>query len=367
MRRKGGYLVEKLRYGLVGCGRIAPNHIAAALSAEDELAVTALCDRDISAARALAKKFSLELPAYESAEEMLRHHKLDLTAVATPSGSHGEIALQALRAGSHVLVEKPMALSLAQAGLLIGEAKRMGLCLGVCHQNRFNKAAALTKTLAENGKLGQLSHGAAVVRWSRDKAYYDAAPWRGTWEQDGGAMMNQCIHDVDLLLWMLGKPKKIWGWTANRTHRYIEAEDLGVAVIEFESGAIGTVEGTTAVYPENLEETLTVLGSRGTVKLGGKSVNRVEVLRCGALTEEEEQSLARQNSEEPPNIYGLGHRPLYHDMICAIREGRPPLVDGAAGYRAVETVLALYRSAALGREVSFPLGEGSTLDYRRIW
>lgn len=359
--------MEKLRYGLIGCGRIAANHIAAALSAEDSLEITALCDSDPSAARALAEKFSLSVPVYQSAEEMYRSHRLDLTAVATPSGTHGALALQAVRQGSHVLVEKPVTLSLEEADMLISEAAGKGVWVGVCHQNRFNKAAALVKTLAESGKLGQLSHGAAVVRWSRDKAYYDAASWRGTWSQDGGAMMNQCIHDIDLLLWMLGTPKKVRAWTANRTHRYIEAEDLGIAVVEFENGAIGTVEGTTAVYPENLEETLTILGSEGTAKIGGKSVNRVEVLRSRALTREEEQALSGQYSEEPPNIYGLGHRPLYHDMIQAIREKRPPLVDGGEGRRAVEAVLAIYRSAMEGADVCFPLFGGSTLDYKRIW
>lgn len=359
--------MEKLRYGLIGCGRIAASHIAAALSAEDSLEITALCDSDPAAARALAEKFSLSVPVYQSAEEMHRSHRLDLTAVATPSGAHGALALQAVRQGSHVLVEKPMTLSLEEADRLIGEAAKTGVWVGVCHQNRFNKAVAFVKTLAESGKLGQLSHGAAVVRWSRDKAYYDAASWRGTWAQDGGAMMNQCIHDIDLLLWIFGAPKRIRAWTANRTHRYIEAEDLGLAVVEFENGSVGTVEGTTAVYPENLEETLTVLGSEGTAKIGGKSVNRIEALRCRALTREEEEALSGKYSEEPPNIYGLGHRPLYHDMIQAIREGRPPLVDGREGRRAVEAVLAMYRSAVEDRDICLPLSGGSTMDYKRIW
>ncbi|MDD2954928.1 MAG: Gfo/Idh/MocA family oxidoreductase [Oscillospiraceae bacterium] len=357
----------KIRYGLIGCGRIASSHIAAALSNEDEIEISGLCDTNIGAAKALAEKYALKAPVYETPEKLFASEKIELAAIATPSGSHGELALQAVRNGCHVLVEKPLALSLGQADRLLQEAARQGVWVGVCHQKRFNRAAALAKTLAESGKLGELSHGAAVVRWSRDKSYYDLAPWRGTWEQDGGAMMNQCIHAADLLCWLLGEPKSVRAWTANRVHRYIEAEDLGIAVVEFQNGILGTLEGTTAVYPENMEETLSLFGSSGTIKMGGKAVERVEILRCAALGREEETRLREENSEGPPNIYGFGHRPLYYDMARAIREKRPPAVDGAAGRRALELVLGVYRSAAEGREVHFPLDGGSTTKYKRIW
>lgn len=215
----------------------------------------------------------------------------------------------------------------------------------------------------EEGRFGRLSHGAAHVRWNRGKDYYKQAPWRGTWAQDGGCLMNQCIHNIDLLRWMMGDDiVEVMAYTDQIEHPYLEAEDLGMALVKFKNGSYGLIEGTTNVFPKNLEETLYIFGEKGTAKAAGTSDNIIEewVFADGLDNPEE---VKREFSENPPNIYGFGHTPLYADVIEAIQTGRKPLVDGEAGKRALELVLAIYKSAAEHRPVTLPLDQCSTLDF----
>ena len=206
-------------------------------------------------------------------------------------------------------------------------------------------------------------HGTAHIRWARDHAYYDRAAWRGTWEQDGGALMNQCIHDIDLLRWMMGDEiDTVYGMTDRLIHPYIEAEDLGLAVIKFKNGSYGIIEGTTNIYPKNLEETLYIFGEKGTVKAGGEAVNIIEEWKFADYFGDEE-TVKKECSENPPNVYGFGHAKLYKNVIHAI-EGKEELIaDGEAGKRALELVLAIYKSAAEGKPVKLPLKECSTMDF----
>lgn len=356
--------MRKLRYGLIGCGRISPNHIAAVRSNRESVDLVALCDlvpERMELVLAQAGVDSESVKKYTSYHNMLKSEALDLVAVATESGSHAQIGLDCINAGSHVIIEKPIALSIADADKLIDAADEKGVVLGACHQNRFNKSIQKIREAFEQDRFGRLLHGAAHIRWNRGRQYYEQAPWRGTWEHDGGALMNQCIHNIDLLRWMMGEGiEEVFAYTARLRHDYIEAEDLGLALIRFSNGAYGLIEGTTNVYPQNLEETLYIFGDRGTVKVGGKSVNTIEEWSFSDQKDDPAKVKAKYH-EDPPNVYGFGHTPLYEDVVSAIREGRQPLVDGVAGKRAVELVLAIYKSALEGRPVRLPLKEFSTL------
>lgn len=358
---------EKIRYALIGCGRIAPNHIAAVRNNGDALELCAVCDpvaeRMETVLSVLPEEERAKVRRYTDHRELLEKEQPQLCAVAVESGKHAAVGLDVLRSGSHAIIEKPLALSMADARALIVEADSRGLKLCACHQNRFNKSIRKIRTAVDAGRFGRMLHGAAHIRWNRGPGYYQQAPWRGTWAQDGGALMNQCIHNIDLLRWMLGDDvTEVMAYTDNLTHDYIQAEDLGMALVRFGSGAYGLIEGTTNVYPHNLEETLYLFGENGTVKAGGRSVNVIEEwdFRDGLG---DPAVIKQQFGENPPNVYGYGHTPLYADVIDAIRNDRAPAVDGAAGLRALELVLAIYRSAAEHRPVSLPLGDCATTDF----
>lgn len=351
-----------MRYVLIGCGRISPNHIEAAKN--NNLEIAAICDILPEAMKEKAEKFGLEgVHQYTDYREMLEQEKPELAAIATESGNHVDIALDCIEAGCHVIIEKPIALSIGDADAIIAAGKRKGVLVCANHQNRFNKSVQYIRKALEAGRFGKLSHGAAHVRWNRGKGYYEQAPWRGTWAQDGGCLMNQCIHNIDLLRWMMGdEVDEVMAYTDQLTHPYLEAEDLGMALVKFKNGAYGLIEGTTNVYPRNLEETLYLFGEKGTAKAAGTSDNIIEEWNFADQLDDPEQIKATY-SENPPNIYGFGHTPLYADVIDAIRTGRAPYVDGEAGKRALELVLAIYQSAAEHRPVKLPLESGSTLDY----
>ena len=245
--------------------------------------------------------------------------------------------------------------------------KKLAVAAGVVvcanHQNRFNKSVQYIRKALEEGRFGKLLHGAAHIRWNRGKGYYDQAPWRGTWEQDGGCLMNQCIHNIDLLRWMMGdEVEEVMAYTDQLEHPYLEAEDLGMALVKFSNGSYGLIEGTTNVYPKNLEETLYIFGQKGTAKAAGTSDNIIEEWNFADGLDDPEFVKATYG-ENPPNVYGFGHTPLYIDVIDAIQNHRAPYVDGEAGKRALEMILAIYKSAAEHRPVKLPLEECSTMDF----
>ncbi len=351
-----------MKYAWIGCGRISPNHIEAAKN--NNLDFVAMCDVVSEAMQSKADKFDLKtVHQYTDYHELLEKEKPELVAIATESGKHAAIALDCIAAGCHVIIEKPIALSIADADAIIAAGKKAGVVVCANHQNRFNKSVQYMRKALEEGRFGRLSHGAAHVRWNRGKSYYDQAPWRGTWAQDGGCLMNQCIHNIDLLRWFMGDDiEEVMAYTDQLEHPYLEAEDLGMALVKFKNGSYGLIEGTTNVYPKNLEETLYIFGENGTAKAAGTSDNIIEEWRFADGADDPEKVKARF-SENPPNIYGFGHTPLYADVIEAITKGRAPLVDAEAGKRALELVLAIYQSAAEHRPVKLPLGNVASTDF----
>ena len=330
------------------------------------LDIVAVCDIDPANINDKRVKFSLsqDTKSYTDYHEMLATERPELVAIATESGKHAKIALDCIEAGCNVIIEKPIALSLKDADAIIEAADRNGVIACTNHQNRFNKSIQKIREAVDKNRFGRMFYGTAHIRWCRDHEYYDRASWRGTWEQDGRALMNQCIHNIDLLRWMMGDDVvEVVGMTDRLHHDYIEAEDLGIALVRFANGAYGIIEGTTDVYPKNLEETLYLFGEKGTVKAGGVSVNRIEEWRFSDMLDNPEE-IMQQFHENPPNVYGYGHTPLYADMIDAIQNDRAPYVDARAGKRALELVLAIYKSAMTGETVKLPLKDCSTLDFQ---
>ena len=351
-----------MKYALIGCGRISPNHIEAAKN--NKLEFVAMCDIVPEAMDEKAEKFGLaDVKKYTDYKKMLEEEKPELVAIATESGKHAAIALDCIAAGCNTIIEKPIALSIADADAIIKAGKEKGVLVCANHQNRFNKSIQYIRKALEEGRFGKLSHGAAHVRWNRGKSYYDQAPWRGTWAQDGGCLMNQCIHNIDLLRWMMGdEVEEVMAYTDQVEHSYLETEDLGLALVKFKNGAYGLIEGTTNVYPKNLEETLYIFGEKGTAKAAGASDNIIEEWSFEDGLDDSEY-VKDTYGENPPNVYGFGHTPLYADVIDAIQTGRTPYVDGEAGKRALEMILAIYKSAAEHHPVKLPLDECSTMDF----
>ena len=353
-----------MRYALIGCGRIATNHIKAAVN--NKLEIAAVCDIVPEKMEQLLAKHGLEketsIARFIDYKDMLAAVRPDFVSIATESGKHAEIVLYCIDHGIHVIVEKPMAMSMKDADEIVRRSQEKNVKVAACHQNRFNVAVQKMRQAVEAGRFGKLSHGSIHVRWNRNHSYYDQAKWRGTWAQDGGALMNQCIHGIDLFRWMLGgEVDTIYAQTRQQFHDYLECEDLGLAVVTFKNGAIGTIEGTTNVYPQNLEETLYLFGENGTVKLGGKSTNNIDVWD---FADETEADKANKGLEEATsNVYGNGHTSLFADMVDAIENDRTPYVDAVAGRNAVEMILAIYKSAATGQPVKLPLKDVASTDF----
>ena len=353
-----------LKYAIIGCGRISPNHIAAAI--ENELDIVAVCDLEEEKMDSAIEKFNLSsnTKKYVDYKEMLKNEKPELVAICTESGKHGQIALDCIDYGSNLIIEKPIALSLEEVDMIIEKAKENKVKVSACHQNRFNKSVQKIREAIVEDRFGKLMHGTAHIRWRRDDNYYKQSPWRGTWEQDGGALMNQCIHNIDLLRWMMGdKITEVVGMTDKLAHEFIDAEDLGMALVKFANGSYGIIEGTTNIYPKNLEETLYIFGENGTIKAGGQSVNIIEEWQFADKLDDPEL-VKEKYQENPPNVYGFGHNPLYSDVIDSIINDREPYVTAIDGRNALELVLAIYKSAADGISVKLPLEKGSTLDFK---
>ncbi len=352
-----------MKYALIGCGRIATNHMKAAVN--NELEIAAVCDILPEKTEELLAKHELEkdetIKRYTDYKQMIAEVQPELVSIATESGNHAEIALFCIDNGVNLIIEKPMAMSIADADEIIKRSDEKGVVVSACHQNRFNVAIQELRKAVEAGRFGKLSHGSIHVRWNRNQGYYDQAPWRGTWAEDGGALMNQCIHGIDLLRWMMGDEiEEIYGVTRQQFHNYLEAEDVGMAVIKFKNGAIGTIEGTTNVYPKNLEETLYIFGENGTVKIGGTSTNNIDVWNFADETEEDQANKGLE--EQTSNVYGNGHTSLFADVMDAIKTGRKPYIDAVAGRNALEVVLSIYKSQKTGQPVKFPLTDFASTD-----
>ena len=353
-----------MNYALIGCGRIAVNHIKAALN--NNLNIVAVCDVLPDAMEKLLAKHELQndtaIKRYTDYKQMLEENDITLASIATESGIHAEIALYCIDKGVNLIIEKPMAMSMADAEEIIRRSEGKGVKVSACHQNRFNVAVQEMRRAVESGRFGRLSHGSIHVRWNRNEGYYTQAPWRGTWAQDGGCLMNQCIHGIDLLRWMMGNEvDEVYGVTKQQFHDYLECEDIGMAVVKFKNGAVGTIEGTTNVYPKNLEETLYLFGETGTAKLGGTSTNNIDVWDFADESEADSKNKGLQ--EATSNVYGNGHTSLFADVMDAVENDRKPYVDAVAGRNALEMILAIYQSAATGKPVKLPLKDIASIDF----
>jgi UDP-N-acetyl-2-amino-2-deoxyglucuronate dehydrogenase len=340
--------VKKLNFGIIGCGRIAYKHAEAI---KKNVKANLLCVCDIIEERAAEYKDKYGAEAhFTDYRKMLEYSGLDVVNICTPSGMHAEMGIAAAQAGKHVIVEKPMALSLKDADDLIEACDESGVKLAVCFQNRFNPPVQKLRRALEEGRFGKLTHASAIVRWFRPQDYYDQAPWRGTRAMDGGCLMNQSIHNIDLLQWMMGPVESVFGYTATNL-RKIECEDVGVAVLKFKNGALGVIEASTTIYPENLEETLNIFGEKGTVVLGGIAVNKIETWKFADSTDE--NGAIDQHQQDVPNVYGFGHDALVEDFIQAVTNDSKPYIDGWEGRKALEIVKAIYFSVTSNKQMLF--------------
>ena len=338
-----------VRIALVGCGRISRTHFGA-IGQVPGLRLSGVCD--IVEARAREAGEQLQVPWFTDYSAMLAQAECDAVAICTPSGLHPEHGMLAARAGKHVVCEKPMAITLAAADELVRTCDDSGVHLFVVKQNRLNPPIQLLRRALEKGRFGRIYLANTTVRWTRPQEYYDQAPWRGTWEYDGGAIMNQASHYVDLIQWLVGPVESIMARTATLARR-IETEDTGIALLRFRSGALGVIEVTMLTYPRNLEGSLTILGEKGTVKIGGTAVNRVEHWMFADY--DDDDKLVDTAGSTPPNVYGFGHTAYYRNVLAVIRGEAKADTDGRAGRKSLELILGIYESARTGREISLPL------------
>jgi UDP-N-acetyl-2-amino-2-deoxyglucuronate dehydrogenase len=338
-----------VRLALVGCGRIARNHFDA-IAKIDGLALVGVADSIDARAREAGEEQGV--PHFGSIEELLAGTECDAVAICTPSGLHPAHGIAVARAGRHVISEKPMAISLEGADRLIEACDEADVHLFVVKQNRLNPPIQLVKRAIDKGRFGRIFTANVTVRWTRPQEYYDSAPWRGTWEFDGGAIMNQASHYVDLMQWLVGPVESVVAKTATLARR-IETEDTGAAVMKFRSGALGVLEVTMLTYPRNMEGSITLLGERGTVKVGGTAVNRVEHWQFAEY--DDDDKLVDLAATNPANVYGFGHEGYYRNVLAVLRGGAVPDTDGRQGRKSLELILGIYESAKSGREVPIPL------------
>lgn len=349
---------------LIGCGQISSNHLSAMLGLPDRVRLDAVCDGVAERAEALASKCEAQSgrkpTVFSDAKEMLREVKPQLVAIATGSGSHSLLANLALDAGCHVMIEKPIGLSLQESRAVVEKARLKGLQISVCFVNRFHAHVQRLKQAIDAGRLGRILHAAVQARWNRGNSYYTDALWRGTWAQDGGALMNQCIHGIDAMQWLVGDSiSRIHGVT-RRFQRPIESEDFGCGIVEFRGGAVAVIEGTVNAFPNNVEERLSIFGEKGTVILSGPSLKRLETWRVDG--DDEAAVLAEAGTAGP-----VGHGPLYHDFFTALESGKPSVIGFDEGLRSLELILGLYKSMKDGHPVDFPLKEFSTVDMAGVF
>lgn len=338
-----------LTFGIIGCGKIAHRH-AAALRELPGVQLVGVCDTVPERAAAFGAQYGAR--SYTEVDEFLAGSGVDVVSICTPSGLHAALAVKVAKGGKHILVEKPLALTVADCQKAIGAAGSAGVRLAVVHPNRFLPNVMALRRAVEKGAFGRLSHGAAVVRWFRPPEYYAGAPWRGTHAMDGGVLFNQAIHDIDLLQWMFGPVAVVTGFTATRL-RAIESEDVGAAVVRFESGALGVIEASATIYPENLEETLAVFGEKGTAVIGGRTIGQgVQAWRFADST-----VAVPETAAVPPH---WGHLRVIADLVAFLRDGRAPAVDGEEATKAVGLVQAIYQADQMfhGVEDGAAAGDG---------
>jgi UDP-N-acetyl-2-amino-2-deoxyglucuronate dehydrogenase len=343
-------LGRKIRVALVGCGRISINHFAAIAHHAENLDLVGICDIEPARAEEAASRYGV--PGYGSLQIMLRESNADLVLLATPSGLHARQAIEIAASGRHAVTEKPIATRWEDGRKMVEAFDRAGQRLFVVKQNRTNPSLQLLKSAAQQRRFGRIFMITVNVFWTRPEEYYRSEGWRGRWEFDGGALMNQASHYVDLLDWIGGPVESVQAYTGTLA-RSIEVEDTGVAGIRWRTGALGTLSVTMLTYPKNLEGSITVLGEKGTAKVGGIALNQIEHWEFETPAPEDE--LVASSSYETGSVYGQGHVRYYENVIDVLRGRCEPETDGREGLRSLELLTAMYISARDGRRVSLPL------------
>lgn len=331
-----------LRIAIVGCGRVSARHFE---SLAEPWRLVAVCDIDASARDAASNAH--DVPGYASLEALLNEVDVDVVALATPTGIHAEQTILCAKHGAHVITEKPMATRWSDAQKMLVACEAAGVRLFTVKQHRFSTPVRALHAAVDSGRLGRIYDVHLSVLWTRPQDYYDLADWRGTWEMDGGALMNQAVHYVDLMRWIVGPVDSVHAYTATLARR-IEVEDTAALSLKFRSGALGTANVTVLTYPSNFEAALTLVAERGTVRLGGVACNRIDHWVVEGVD-------SPTWAEQPTSLYGDGHGDFYHDVACALVHGRQGVIEGVEGMKALELVVAAYRSAQEGRRMSLPL------------
>ena len=337
-----------LKFVLVGCGRIAKRHSDLLGHGEIQGAqLVGVCDLDEARAKTIGEKF--DVPYFTDMHEMMTSVELDVVSVLTDSGSHADVVVDLAQYGKHIVVEKPIALTLDDVDRMITTCDRHGVKLFVVQQNRFNVPVLKLREALEADRFGKLVMGTVRVRWCRTQEYYDQDKWRGTWARDGGVISNQAIHHVDLLSWMMGDVESVFAKSSTALVD-IETEDTAAVVLRFRNGALGIIEATTATRPIDLEGSISVLGEKGTVEIGGFAVNEMKVWNFSQPQDGDAEMLEKY-SVNPPNVYGFGHKAYYDHVVDCVVNNRQQLVDGLEGRKGLELISAIYESVETGKEV----------------
>ncbi|TAK42777.1 MAG: Gfo/Idh/MocA family oxidoreductase [Betaproteobacteria bacterium] len=341
---------RKISFAIVGCGRIAANHMGAIEEHAERAKLVGVCDIDSTAlGKAVARTGA---PGFTGLEQLLAGSQPDCVVLSTPSGLHAEQAILCAEAKRNVMTEKPMATRWHDGKQMVAACDAAGVRLFVVKQNRRNSTLQLVKRALDAGRFGRIFLVSVNVFWTRPQEYYDSAAWRGTWEFDGGAFMNQASHYVDLLDWLIGPVESVQAYTATLARR-IEVEDTGVLSLRWRSGALGSMCVTMLTYPKNLEGSITIMGERGTVRVGGLAVNRIQHWEFAEA--DADDALVEKASYETTSVYGLGH-PLYYDNVIQVLRGEAqPETDGREGLKSLELLIATYLAARDGRRVPLPL------------
>jgi len=339
-----------ISFGLIGCGRISNKHFEAIAEIEG---VKIICCADIIEERAKEAAEKFDVPNYYvDYIDMLEQEKIDAVIICTPSGLHPQMGIEAAQHKINVISEKPMGIDLKSADALVRACDDNKVQLFVVKQNRQNPPIQLLKKAIDKGRFGRIYSANATVRWTRPQAYYDLAKWRGTWEFDGGAFMNQASHYFDLIQWLMGPVDSVMSFTATLNHT-IEAEDMGTGIIRFRNGALGTVEVTMNTFPKNWEGSITIMGEKGTVKIGGIAVNKIE--KWDFQDYDDDDKLIETAATDPKSVYGFGHKGYLEDVVQVLEGKAEVKTDGRAGRKSLELILAMYQSAKTGMRVALPL------------
>jgi len=342
---------KKLKFAVIGCGRVSNNHLKALTSGKIDGELIAICDVDEKKAKAKSEEF--KVPCYLDYHEMMKkHHELDVVDIATPTGYHARHVIDVAQYGKHIVVEKPMSLRVSDCDAMIKACADHKCRLFVVKQNRFNPAVVSARQALDSGRFGKMVMGTVRVRWKRVQAYYEQDDWHGTWELDGGVMSQQASHHLDLLQWFMGPIESMQCITATRLLD-IEVEDTSLATFKFKSGALGAYEATVASRPEDLEGSLSLLGEKGTIIIGGHAVNKILYWKFQD-EQPDDMHMVTASSQEVPNVYGHGHSPYLANVIDAIVNNKPALVEAPEGKKNIEILTALYESAALGGQKVHP-------------